>query len=352
MKRKMIGGLVLAAILCMLSVFAAADGIQVMDTEGNETTLESYIDGHDSIILYGRTICGNCNSFLKGIKTSLQTLSDHGIRVIAVEENNAQVQTAAALKEYADNYPGITVLRDNGNANNSFWRWLFSFDSFDSSGSITLPMLFIRDAGGNLLDYSTGYVEDTSQFAAHAIELLTGAKPGPEPESGGLIGNITAAYVTEPYTRLPLNKLITWDVIVEGVSIDDLTVTYELLFCKDDTDDRIYTVIKSGDVKNGSFTLSISEEGRYLVRLNLTDRKGDSVRIEQNYYLSEGVNGDALSRKIKEIVDACKASGAADSKKIAGFLHDYLIDHAEYDINAQHKYDPEGVLLYGRGVCQ
>ena len=98
-RRKMIGGLVLAAILCMLSVFAAADGIQVMDTEGNETTLESYIDGHDSIILYGRTICGNCNSFLKGIKTSLKTLSHHGIRVISVEEHNEQVQTAEAVKE-------------------------------------------------------------------------------------------------------------------------------------------------------------------------------------------------------------------------------------------------------------
>ena len=54
---------------------------------------------------------------------------------------------------------------------------------------------------------------------------------------------------------------------------------------------------------------------------------------------------------IEEIVQECRAQGFRDEYDIALWLHDWLINHAEYD-TSYSIHEPEGVLVYGFGVCQ
>ena len=149
--------------------------------------------------------------------------------------------------------------------------------------------------------------------------------------SEGLVGDITSAYIKGSYSRLPLNKQLSWTIVVEGVSVDDLSIYCDLLYRPDGNDDSAYTLAQRCEVTGNTFSFTIFEEGHYCIFVNLTDRNGDSVLIEPNFYNTEGVNGTSLSQKIQEILDACKDSGASTSYKKAKFAHDYIINHAVYD---------------------
>ena len=57
----------------------------------------------------------------------------------------------------------------------------------------------------------------------------------------------------------------------------------------------------------------------------------------------------AVKDKVKKIVAQVVASDMTDQQK-ARVLHDYLIDHAHYDLTLTYQ-DADGVLLHGTGVC-
>ncbi|MBR3494284.1 MAG: leucine-rich repeat protein [Clostridia bacterium] len=65
----------------------------------------------------------------------------------------------------------------------------------------------------------------------------------------------------------------------------------------------------------------------------------------------EGIEN--VADKVDAIVAACIQPGMSDEQK-ALVLHDYLTQHAQYDVtlNLPYTHDPDGVLLYNRGVCQ
>lgn len=62
-----------------------------------------------------------------------------------------------------------------------------------------------------------------------------------------------------------------------------------------------------------------------------------------------GINED-VSAKVAEIAKACRDAGVTGEYDIALWLHDWLIYNANYDYSYTY-YGPEGVLLYGKGVC-
>ena len=59
----------------------------------------------------------------------------------------------------------------------------------------------------------------------------------------------------------------------------------------------------------------------------------------------------AVDAKVKAVAAQCRAEGLTDKWEIALWLHDWLIYNANYDYTYTY-YHPEGVLLYGTGVCQ
>lgn len=60
---------------------------------------------------------------------------------------------------------------------------------------------------------------------------------------------------------------------------------------------------------------------------------------------------EALAEKVKSLAEVCRASNPETDYDAALWLHDWLIQNADYD-TSYTEYDPEGVLLRGKGVCQ
>lgn len=77
--------------------------------------------------------------------------------------------------------------------------------------------------------------------------------------------------------------------------------------------------------------------------------------LPENAYISmDEVQASGYSptvdAKVAAIVQECKNAGVAGEYNIALWLHDWLIYNANYD-DTYTNFGPEGVLLYGRGVC-
>lgn len=60
---------------------------------------------------------------------------------------------------------------------------------------------------------------------------------------------------------------------------------------------------------------------------------------------------DTVEEKVDWLAEQCRAEGLTNQWDIALWLHDWLIYNANYDYTYTY-YHPEGVLLYGTGVCQ
>lgn len=60
---------------------------------------------------------------------------------------------------------------------------------------------------------------------------------------------------------------------------------------------------------------------------------------------------EALAKKVKSLAEACRASNPETDYAAALWMHDWLIQNADYD-TSYTEYEPEGVLLRDKGVCQ
>ena len=83
MKKSWLFTLILAVLLCLLTIPAYAD-TPIMHTDGNESTLEEYIANKPMIIVFGRTSCGNTQAFLRGASSQAAKLSQNGVGIIAL----------------------------------------------------------------------------------------------------------------------------------------------------------------------------------------------------------------------------------------------------------------------------
>ena len=100
-------------------------------------------------------------------------------------------------------------------------------------------------------------------------------------------------------------------------------------------------------LQNNTLRITFSQERPYLLKAsyvqNGTSKKADLV--------IKPVNRSAvLGQKVMQIASQCRSSGATTDYEIALWLHDYLINHAYYDLTYT-EYGPDGVLLKGYGVC-
>ncbi|MBR5344716.1 MAG: leucine-rich repeat protein [Clostridia bacterium] len=167
------------------------------------------------------------------------------------------------------------------------------------------------------------------------------------------VEDINYAYLTCPECQIPVNEPITWTLLYDGPSRENYTFEYSLYYRPYNENSRTYTLIDSVSFDGYSFTKTIETEGRYLIFLRITDSQNNSIDIDSNYYTTIGENyGEALQLEIASIKAECIASGATTDAEIARFMHDYIINHAEYNMEASCMDDPEGVLINGEGVCQ
>ena len=179
MKRRVVFGVIVGILLIAIGAFAYADGKPILDTSGKSTTLEAVLNGKNFIAIYGRTTCNITKPFLSKMTEYASELGKAGIPIIAVMEKNDKCPTAAELKAFAANYPGITFYLDSeGWAFSQFTKWMEIFDP--DSFEFYLPLAFFVNPAGEIKDHGLGFNANATRMARNALVLVTG-KDLPEP---------------------------------------------------------------------------------------------------------------------------------------------------------------------------
>ena len=159
---------------------------------------------------------------------------------------------------------------------------------------------------------------------------------------------LSYAYVTLNSPMLEVGESAHFSVDVEG-GVEPYSFFYRLYRQdKSDTGSVFWSV--SGSVLNTTdddYYFTIPSEGRYVLQVLITDATGDTIIIQSNRYETPS---EELRSKVSQVVSQCAGSGLSDYRKALN-LHDWLCDNAEFDYSYS-EYDPEGVLLDGKGVCQ
>lgn len=167
------------------------------------------------------------------------------------------------------------------------------------------------------------------------------------------LGDIDYIYAETAYTLLPVNEEITWTLAFDGAAdMGEYTIAAEFHHRGFGDHDRSYTYHTSGTVEDGRITATLTKEGRYVLYLTVTDEQGNSGSVLAGYYVTTGDGSAALKKALAGVKAECLASGADNDYDKARFVHDYIINRADYDTDAARKDDPEGVLIDGAGVCQ
>ena len=114
-------------------------------------------------------------------------------------------------------------------------------------------------------------------------------------------------------------------------------------------------LLKQAENRTGVFTyVPTLKTGIYWMVVYLSDDAGNTVYAGNHYFGGAHENeGDrsTLSGAVRAIVSDCRKQGFTDPYDTALYMHDWLIDHAQYDYTYTYYY-PDGVLLRGTGVCQ
>ncbi len=152
-----------------LNANAVAPSFEVVGI-GGTTISSAELDGKVTILLYGRTTCYNCNRFMSGMKDAIPLLQENGVGFLAILYD---APTDEEMQAFSDQYGSCRIAK-NGISSNGMWEGLDAV-GFKSSGSVTFPIIFIRDQNSRLRYYSIGpYSGGNSQIrsvAAAALEL-------------------------------------------------------------------------------------------------------------------------------------------------------------------------------------
>ncbi|MBR3928023.1 MAG: leucine-rich repeat protein [Clostridia bacterium] len=107
-------------------------------------------------------------------------------------------------------------------------------------------------------------------------------------------------------------------------------------------------VASSGDTTSSSwFYTPNKDDGQYMLTIKLKDSAGSFIEWQSKVYET---STHASVQKAVSLAQECKKAATGDYAR-ALWLHDWLIMNANYDYTYTYYY-PEGVLLYGAGVCQ
>lgn len=103
-----------------------------------------------------------------------------------------------------------------------------------------------------------------------------------------------------------------------------------------------------------NFSYVPTQTGRYFLTVSVWGEQMAALELRSMTYScyaqGEEARPGSLPHRVGQIVQQARASRLQDDYETALFLHDWLTTNAEYDESYTH-YEPEGVLLHGRGVC-
>ena len=144
-----------------------------------------------TVLVYGKTTCGNCDAVMTGLADSVLSDSDK-IKVMFIDTIRSDKDTVAA---FAESHGGknISYCYDTGStANNDMWCYAHQKSP---SGSVTFPVIVMIDGKGAVQSITTGYQTTTDIIKTLISECdvsysaLGLAEEGVEVTDWGMIGN-------------------------------------------------------------------------------------------------------------------------------------------------------------------
>ena len=161
-----------------------------------------------------------------------------------------------------------------------------------------------------------------------------------------LIRELNMAYVEMDGPYLTQEKQTRFTAHVTG---GDGIYTYTFsVFRRSGNEGLFYQQATSGQTRaNTYYYTPKTESGQYILSVRVTDSAGSYIQWQSHVYES---SSHACAEKARSVADECIKNAGSDYAR-ALWLHDWLIHYADYDHSFTHYY-PDGVLLYGKGVCQ
>lgn len=184
------------------------------------------------------------------------------------------------------------------------------------------------------------------EYVGGGILFRTGARDSTSTD-------IEVAYWDFDMPYIILGKEARWDVAIEGGQ-EPYTIS-ATLYRQEFSDSSLYYSFYDmiGETNKPEICYTFSEEGRYLWMINISDAAGQQVVIQTKMIpvYAEGLENDesTVPGKINSIITSVINDNMDDYHRALA-LHDWLVTNAEYDYTYTY-YEPEGVLLYGTGVC-
>lgn len=116
------------------------------------------------VLVFGRPTCYNCRSLLSSLTDHLDSLYSAGVDVIVSLEDT---YTPDDVKNLEADFPGYHYVYTSS----MIWDYLYAVEY--SSGSVTLPCVFVIDRDRIITHYSTGFVYDIDNLVAEALKVGT-----------------------------------------------------------------------------------------------------------------------------------------------------------------------------------
>lgn len=193
---------------------------------------------------------------------------------------------------------------------------------------------------------------EDSRFYEEGMRLVSVPRNATAADS---VTAVTAAYISCDHSMLRVGEETTWTLHLEGAEADAYTYDFLLLYqAPTDPIDTYYSHGGIWDVKELTYSYTPTEQGRYIILAYVKDQYEGMLEVQSTFFVTvddSSADSVALAQKVDEVVALCRESGAETEYEIALFMHDYLINNADYDLTYTH-YFPDGVLLHGTGVCQ
>ena len=195
----------------------------------------------------------------------------------------------------------------------------------------------IAEENAEIIEYTGGGIVSRRSAAARA-----------------LISELDVAYFSLGETHLMLNQEAEFTAYVTG---GDGIYSYEFNIFKPTGDGNQYISIpskKQAKSADNVYRVTVEEENRYVVQAVIWDASGNNVVFQSQVFETaseeEYLDENTVPGKVAALAAQCIQEAKSDYAR-ALWLHDWLIENAEYDTSYTN-YFADGVLLQHKGVCQ
>lgn len=154
----------------ILDVPVPAPGFSLNSPEGC-FKLSSYSE-NGVLLVFGRNGCYNTESFLSRLTGYREMLSEKGVEILVSIESAASPMD---IMQMENKFPGFHYVYDNPVLLGEY----LSAAGYDAP-TFSYPAVFIINASGQIIYYSTGYVSDMDELIEEAL-LTSGSGPLPQP---------------------------------------------------------------------------------------------------------------------------------------------------------------------------